>query len=132
MVVSGATRMPHSAPRPAASVKARRPACVVPMPTSRAPSRFTDVARNALPEIERSKYRYSAPINTTAVPTTHKLCPEIDRLPTLNVASENAVVREPSAPNMTRPRPTIAKCTATATISSSSVDASAIGSYASR
>ncbi len=41
-------------------------------------------------------------------------------------------MREPSAPNITRPSPTSAKCTPTETISSTSVLASASGWYASR
>ena len=53
-------------------------------------------------------------------------------LPSASDASENPLVREPSAPNITSPRPTIAKWTATDTISSSSVVPSAIGWYTSR
>lgn len=102
------------------------------MPTSRAPSRFTDVARKALPAIVRPKYTYSAAINTSAVRITTMLCADTVMLPIDSAASENAFVREPSAPNITRPRPTIAKCTATDTISSSSVVPSAIGWYTSR
>ncbi len=51
----------------------------------------------------------------------------VDRAERRSIASENAGVREPSAPKNTRPRPVSAKCTPTDTISSTSTDASASG-----
>ena len=64
--------------------------------------------------------------------STSRLCPLTFTSPKLNDALVNAGVREPSAPKNHRPRPSMTKCTATETISSTRTDASASGWYASR
>ena len=61
------------------------------------------------------------------VPTTTMLCAEMFIVPMSIDPSANGGVREPSAPKKTRPRPLIARCTPTDTISSTSTDASATG-----
>ncbi len=58
---------------------------------------------------------------------TKRLCPDTATAPAWKRASVNAGVREPSAPKNTRPNPSMAKCTATETISSTSTDALASG-----
>ena len=81
------------------------------MPTSRAPTRLTAVARSALPYSVRPKNRYSAPISTTLVPTTSRLCALNVSAPICERRAGEAGVREPSAPKNHRPRPVSAKCT---------------------
>ena len=49
------------------------------------------------------------------------------RPPTSNTASVSGLVRTPSGPKNIRPSPHSAKCSATATVSSSRTEASAIG-----
>ena len=85
------------------------------------------MARSALPYSVRPKKSASAPISATLVPTTSRLCTLMLTPPTENDADENAGVREPSAPKNHRPKPTIAKCSATETMSSTSTLASASG-----
>jgi hypothetical protein len=111
----------------AASVKHRAPALVVLMPLSRAPSRFTAVARSALPGRVRSKKTYSATMRAALKPTVQRLCAVTVTPPTLIVPSEKGGVREPSAPKKASSSPTSARCSATDTIRSTSVVASRSG-----
>ena len=73
-----------------------------------------------------------ASISAIEAPTTHSVCPFTPIGPSSKRASENGGVRVPSAPKKSSPRPTSARCTATATISSTRTDACAIGWNASR
>ncbi len=128
----GPISTPENAHSSAASVNVSAPAKSGEMPTSRAPARFTAVARSALPYSVRPKKSASAPISARLEATTSRLCtlmftPAID-----SDADENAGVREPSAPKNHSPRPSIVKCSATETISSTSTLASASGWYATR
>ncbi len=97
------------------------------MPISRAPSRLNAAARSALPYIERSKNWYSTTISTADTATTQSAWLLTLMGPSARLASDKGAVRAPSAPNASRPRPTSARCTAMDTISSTSVDAEAIG-----
>jgi hypothetical protein len=85
------------------------------------------VARRALPYRVRPKKRYSARISAALAPSTHSVWPLTVSVPRSNRASLNGVVREPSAPKKSSPRPTSERCTATETISSTSTEASASG-----
>ncbi|MCY1525531.1 hypothetical protein D9M68_605120 [compost metagenome] len=98
------------------------------MPTSRAPTRFTAVARSALPATVRSNTRKNSPLSTTAAPTISTTWPlTVKPSPSVNTALVSGVVREPSGPKNSRPRPESRKCNASDTISSTSTEASAIG-----
>ena len=66
-------------------------------------------------------------MSTNEKNTTRALCPLMVMSPSRNDALVNAGVREPSAPKNHRPRPSMAKCTATETIKSTSTEASANG-----
>ena len=103
------------------------PANSVGMPISRAPRRLIAVARSALPYTVRSNNTLNATINSNEQPITHNDCALAVSVPIVTVPSENAGVREPSAPNTSKPSPTITTCTATETISSINTDASASG-----
>ena len=75
------------------------------MPISRAPSGLDAVARRALPSNVKRNSQRSPTTSSTQHPATHSECPEISSTPTVNVASENAGVRDASGPNSTKPRP---------------------------
>ena len=113
----------------AARKKVSLPASVGEMPMSCAPTRLIAVARSALPYSVRSKNWYSATISSTDTITTHSVCAETISGPSSRLNSLNAGVRWPSAPKNSNPRPTIAMCSATETISSTSTGAEAIGWY---
>ena len=123
---------PDTAAINADSAKLTSPDSSVGMPINRAPTRFIAVARKALPTIERPKKRNSDTTSTNVTPTTTSDCPLICRPPTSKRASENAGVREPSAPKKSRPNPVSTPCSATDTISSISTEALASGRNASR
>ncbi|MNV93427.1 hypothetical protein D3C71_1881160 [compost metagenome] len=76
------------------------------MPIKRAPTRLIAVARKALPSIERSKNTNSDTTSTSATPSTTRDWPEMEISAMSNLDSEKGVVREPSAPKNSRPRPT--------------------------
>jgi len=103
------------------------PAEVALMPTSRAPTRFTAVARSALPSRVRSKKTYSSAISATEIPTIQSACPVSVIAPRSQRASEYGATRKPSAPKNSSPSPCSAKCTATATMNSTSTEALASG-----
>ncbi len=109
----------------AASAKLSRPAPLLEMPISRAPSRFTAVARSALPWSVRSKNRYSAAINASEAMKMISTWPENASGPSAKRSSQKLGLRKPSAPKKTRPSPISVKCTPTETISSTSTLASA-------
>ena len=67
-----------------------------------------------------------------AAPTISRICALIVTPPTSNMAREIGSVRKPSGPKNSSARPEMAKCTATATISSTSTEASASGRNAMR
>ena len=102
------------------------------IPIKRAPTRFMAVARKALPIMERPKNKNSNTTSTSVTPSTTSDCPVICSPPSSKRASENAGVREPSAPKNSKPRPTSTPCSATETISSVSTVASASGRNARR
>ncbi len=97
------------------------------MPIRRAPIRLNAAARSALPYIERSKNWYSTTISTTDTATTHSAWLFTLTGPSVRLASLKGAVRAPSAPKASSPRPTSARWTAMDTISSTSVEADAIG-----
>src|SRR6516164_7822818 len=66
--------MPDMAPRSEASKNASVPVLPGRMPTMRAPTRLTAVARNALPESVCSKNKKSSKLNTMAVATISIVC----------------------------------------------------------
>ena len=132
MVVMGAINMPDTAPIAAISVKVSPPDMAVLMPTSRAPRRFTAVARSARPYSVLPKKSHSATISSAQTSTTNRLCADQVMKPRLTWPSMKAGARQPSAPNTIRPSPTRAKCTATDTMSSTSTEASASGLYTMR
>ncbi len=63
------------------------------------------VARSALPVSECSKNAHSAAMQTSVVPTTHRLCALICSTPSGNFASEIALLRSPSPPKIASARP---------------------------
>ena len=90
------------------------------MPISRAPSRLTAVARSALPYSVRSKNSHSSTISAAEAAKMMSACPLTLSGPSAKRTSQNGGLRKPSAPKNSRPRPVIAKCTPTDTISSTS------------
>ncbi|MNT66915.1 hypothetical protein D3C72_2050140 [compost metagenome] len=123
----GAISMPDMAPMPTASVNVSEPDMLVLMPTSRAPRRFTAVARSARPYSVLPKNSHKATINSAQVATTNRLCADQVMNPRSTCPLTNAGVRQPSAPKNTSARPMSAKWTATETISSTRTVASANG-----
>ncbi len=95
------------------------------MPISRAPSRFTAVARSALPARLRSKNSHSPTISASEATKMMTVCPDSVSAPMEKRASQKLGLRKPSAPKKNSPSPTSAKCTPTETISSTSTLASA-------
>ena len=95
------------------------------MPISRAPVRFTEVARSALPASVRSKKTNSATISASEAAKMISVCPVSASGPSVKRSSQNGGLRKPSAPKNSRPSPVSAKCTPTETISSTSTLASA-------
>ena len=77
--------------------------------------------------MERSKNWYSTTISSADTATTHSAWLLTLTGPSVSPASLNGAVRAPSAPKASRPSPTSARCTAIETISSTSVEAAAIG-----
>jgi hypothetical protein len=116
-VVIGPISTPEKAASAVAIKNADWPARAGPTPTSWAPTRLIAVARKAFPVNVRPKNNANPAIAAREVRTTSRLCPVICTWPSENRKSVNGAVREPSAPNITRPVPTRAKCRATATIS---------------
>ena len=97
------------------------------IPISRAPVRFSAVARSALPTSVKSKNRNSRPLNTSAAARISTVCPETCT-PAISIAIDvSGSVRTPSGPKNSRPSPTSAKCSATETVSNNRTEASAIG-----
>ncbi|MCY1545288.1 hypothetical protein D9M68_812230 [compost metagenome] len=86
----------------------------------RAPVRFTAMARSALPRSERSKYSQSMTIRATVAAKVMMAWPDSMTGPMVKRSSQNAGLRKPSAPKNSRPRPVMAKCTPTETISKTS------------
>jgi len=127
MVVMGAIRIPDMAPINVARVNVMPPEIVLLIPTSRAPRRFTAVARKARPYSVLPKNSHSARIRTSDVRTTNRPCADQVVTPRSTWPSTKAGVRHPSAPKKTRPRPTSTKCRATDVISNTSTLASASG-----
>ncbi len=76
------------------------------------------MARSALPRSDRSKYSHSMTINATVAAKVMMAWPESMTGPMVKRWSQNAVLRKPSAPKNSRPRPVMAKCTPTETIRS--------------
>src|SRR6218665_906254 len=130
-VVSGAISRPETAPISAASAKLSSAERSVGMPISRAPTRLIAVARSALPTVERPRIS-SSPSSASVTPSTTSDWPEMAMPPNAQRASTNAGVRAPSAPKNSRPSPTSTPCSATATMSSISTEASASGRKARR
>src|SRR6218665_1348081 len=130
-VVSGAISRPETAPISAASAKLSSAERSVGMPISRAPTRLMAVARSALPTMERPRIS-SSPSSASVTPSTTSDWPEMAMPPNAQRASTNAGVRAPSAPKNSRPSPTSTPCSATATMSSISTEASASGRKARR
>ncbi len=95
------------------------------IPISRAPSRFTAVARKALPSSERSKNSQSKVISASEAAKIMMAWPDSVTGPRARRSSQKDGLRKPSAPKNSRPRPVMAKCTPTETISSTSGVASA-------
>src|SRR5271157_4937784 len=93
------------APRSEASKNASVPVLPGRMPTMRAPTRLTAVARSALPASVCSKNKNSSRLNTMAVATIRMVCDMTITLPKRKTSVVSGLVRNPSGPKNSRPNP---------------------------